>query len=354
MKRLLFFSLLLAVVPLFAGDVNFIYYSYDYNDYGYYDEYWYDDYWYDGYWVYMPYGYYCVHYVWWSPWWWDWYWHRCHWVHHWSWDFFYAGFYIVWYDHGYWWYRPRYGRYVRYRLPHSYATVRVRARTHGIYLPEKPPREINVPYRENQVMQLVRQNDPGLYAQVEKEHRTGNLEKMRVKHVEQVNREIEVKNREHGIKDRNIDINELSKQSRSISTVKSTNTQRIKQETKTSTPKVEYKSATKKTQSENTQSRIQKTTKSKSDSRKEPQVRSYERVEKTGVSAKSVPESRVERSRSTEQVEKRTPQVAKEKEQQKVQNTRKSTPQVERQQQRRPPQPRPQTYGRPNQQENKR
>lgn len=356
MKRLIFLSLLFAAVPLFAGDVNFIYYNYGYDDYGYYDEYWYDDYWYDGHWVYMPYGYYCVHYVWWYPWWWDWYWHRCHWVHHWSWDFFYAGFYVVWYDHGYWWYRPRYGRYVRYRLPHSYHTVRVRARTHGIYLPEKPPREINVPYRQNQVMQLVRQNDPELYARVEKEHSSGNLERMRKQHVEQVNREIVVKNREHGIRDRNIDIEQLSKQKVSTSEVKNTNTQRIKQETRTTTPRDEYKSPSKRTSSTSSQSRIQKTSKSESKTRKESQVRSFEPVERPRSGERNVQERYVERpgEREREHVEKSAPQRTKEKDNKSTQKSQKNTPQVQRQQERRPPQPRLQPFDQSNQRENKR
>ncbi|MGB7055278.1 MAG: hypothetical protein WBE28_08155 [bacterium] len=354
MKRLLFLSLLFAVVPLFAGDINFIYYNYDYNDHGYYDEYWYDDYWYDGHWVYMPYGYYCVHYVWWYPWWWDWYWARCHWVHHWSWDFFYAGFYVVWYDHGSWWYRPRYGHYVRHRLPHSYHTVRVRARTHGIYLPEKPPRELNVPYRQNQIRQLVKQQDPELYSRVEKEHRNGNLERMRKEHVEQVNREIVVKNREHGIKDRNIDINELSKQSRSMNEVKSTNPQRIRQESKTTTPKVEYKSTSKKTSSNKTSSRIQRTSKTESKTRKESQVRSNEPVEQSRSRERNVPERYVERPSEKEKDQKNTPQRTKEKDNKPTQKSRTNTPQVQRQQERRPPQPRLQLYNQTNQRENKR
>lgn len=209
MKRLLFVLLTLAVVPVFADHASFVYYGYDYDPGYYYDDYWYSDYWYNGYWVYMPYGYYCVRFVWWYPWWWDWYWARCYWVHHFHWDFFYAGFYVVWYDHGTWWYRPRYGQYVRYQLPYSYAVLRVKARTQGIYLPDKPPREVDLPYRENTVMSLVRQNDPDLYARVEREHRSGNLEQMRTKYVRQANQEIAVKNREHGIEGRTIDVNQL-------------------------------------------------------------------------------------------------------------------------------------------------
>jgi hypothetical protein len=227
MKRSLFLLLFLAVVPMFADNITNIYYTYDYYEPGYYDEYWYNDYWYDGYWVYMPYGYYCVRFVWWYPWWWNWYWARCYWCHHFHLDFFYAGFYVVWYDQGTWWYRPRYGHYVRYRLPYTYNVLRVKARTSGIYLPEKPPREINLPYKENQVMNLARQNDPELYARVEREQRSGNLERMRTNYVKQVNREIATKNREHGINDMKIDINELSKRENPIARtkeMKSTNT----------------------------------------------------------------------------------------------------------------------------------
>ncbi len=354
MKRLIYLSLLFAVVPLFAGDINFIYYNYGYDDYGYYDEYWYDDYWYDGYWVYMPYGYYCVHYVWWYPWWWDWYWARCHWCHHWSWDFFYAGFYVVWYDQGYWWYRPRYGRYVRYRLPHSYHTVRVRARTHGIYLPEKPPREISVPYRENQVIQLVKQNDPELYARVEKEQRSGNLERMRKEHVQQVNREIATKNQERGIKDRNIDIEQLSKQKASTSAVKNTNTPRISQESRTAAPKAESKSTSKGTQPKSTQSRIQKTSKSESSKRNETPVRSNERVEESRSRVPNVRESQVQRSAEKEKEQKNAPQRVQKTVSKQDKKSRPAPPQVQRQQERRPPQPRQQPYERPNQRDNKR
>ncbi|MBE0432101.1 hypothetical protein IBX73_01400 [candidate division WOR-3 bacterium] len=235
MKRLLFVLLTLAVVPVFADNTNFVYYGYDY-DPGYYDEYWYSDYWYDGYWVYMPYGYYCVRFVWWYPWWWDWYWARCYWCHRFHWDFFYAGFYVVWYDHGTWWYRPRYGQYVRYRLPYSYAVLRVKARTQGIYLPDKPPREVNLPYRENTVMTLVRQNDPELYARVEREHRSGNLEQMRTKYVKQVNHEIATKNREHGIESRAIDINQLVNREKPIAWTSTENPVRMSQPARSSQP----------------------------------------------------------------------------------------------------------------------
>ena len=354
MKRLIFLSLLFAVIPAFAGNYDFIYYNYGYDGYGSYDEYWCDDYWYDGYWVYMPYGYYCVHYVWWYPWWWDWYWARCHWCHNWSWDFFYAGFYVVWYDQGYWWYRPRYGHYVRYRLPHSYQVVRVRARTHGIYLPDKPPREINVPYRENQVMQLARQQDPELFTRVEKEHSSGNLEKMRQEHVKQVNREIAVKNQEHGITDRNIDINELSKQTKPATATKNTNTQRIQPQSKTVNPKVEDKSTKKDVSSTNTSSRIQKTSKSETKMRTQSPVRSYERVEQTTSREKNAVEKRVEQPRETRNDERIVPQQSKENESVPEPKERKNTPQVQRQQERRPPQPRQNPYERTDPRENKR
>jgi len=207
MKRLLLLTL--AAIPLFGFSVNFI--ICDYGDYGYYeddywcDEYWCDDYWNDGYWVYYPHGYYCVRYVWWYPWWWDWYWHRCHWVSHFHWDFFYAGFYVVWYDGGCWWFRPRYGRWVRYRLPYSYHEICYRAKKHGIHLPTKPPREINVPYKDKEVRKLVEKNDPELYKRVEKEHNSGNLEKMRKDYTQKVEREIAVKNEEYRTSHNNVD-----------------------------------------------------------------------------------------------------------------------------------------------------
>ncbi|UCG91356.1 MAG: hypothetical protein JSV97_09785 [candidate division WOR-3 bacterium] len=199
MKRLLL--LLFVAIPLFAAGVHFIYYDYGYDDYGsWYDEYWQDEYWYDGYWVYYPHGYYCIHFVWWYPWWWDWYWWRCHWHHHFHWDFFYRGFYIVWYEFGYWWFRPRYGRWVRYRVPYAYHEIRYRAQSHGIHLPDKPPREIVVPYKEREIRELIRQKDPELFTRVEKEHKSGTLERKRIDYTTQVQKEIEKKNRDYGIK----------------------------------------------------------------------------------------------------------------------------------------------------------
>ena len=204
MKRALL--LILAAVPLFAFTVNFIYCDYDYYEDDYwYEEYWYDDCWRDDYWVYYPYGYYCIHYVWWYPWWWDWYWQRCHWCHNFYWDFFHQGFYIVWYDDGCWWFRPRYGRWVRYRLPYSYHEIKSRARDHGIYLPEKPPREISVPYNEKEIKRLVKQKDPNLYERVEKEHKSGNIEKMKKQYTESVKKEVAKKDQEYRIKTRQVE-----------------------------------------------------------------------------------------------------------------------------------------------------
>ncbi len=196
MKRLLLLTL--AAIPLFAAGVNFVYSDYEYygDDY-WYDEYWEDGYWRDGYWVYYPHGYYCVYYVWWYPWWWDFFWWRCHWCHHFSWDFFYCGFYIVWYDDGCWWFRPRYGRWVRYRLPYSYHEIWQRAQGHGISLPKKAPREINVPYKGTEIMELTKQKDPELFTRVQKEHKTGNLEKMRSSYMTEMKKEITRKNQEY-------------------------------------------------------------------------------------------------------------------------------------------------------------
>ena len=196
MKRLLF--LVLAAVPLFATSVGFIYSDYDHYEGDYwYDEYWVDNYCYDGYWVYYPHGYYCVHYVWWYPWWWDWYWYRCHWHHHFHWDFFYCGFYVVWYESGYWWFRPRYGRWVRYKVPYSYYEIRYRAKQHGITLPPKPPREINIPYKESAVRELIKQKDPEGFNHIQKEHQSGNLEKMKKQYIAETQKKIAQKNQEY-------------------------------------------------------------------------------------------------------------------------------------------------------------
>lgn len=196
MKRLILITL--ATLPLFAFTVNFVYCDYD-NDDGYWcDEYWGDDpEWCDGYWIYYPHGYYCVYYVWYHPWWWDWYWWHCYWCHHFDWHFFRAGFYVVWYEDGHWWWRPRYGRWVRYKLPYGYAEFRYRARSYGVNLPDKPPREINIPYNEKEVLRLTKEKDPQLYSRIEKEYKTGNLERMKKDYENKVRKEIAVKNEEY-------------------------------------------------------------------------------------------------------------------------------------------------------------
>uniref|UniRef100_A0A7C6AG72 DUF3300 domain-containing protein n=1 Tax=candidate division WOR-3 bacterium TaxID=2052148 RepID=A0A7C6AG72_UNCW3 len=196
MKRLILLTL--ATLPLFAFTANFVYCDYD-NDDGYWcDEYWEPDpEWCDGYWVYYPHGYYCVYYVWYHPWWWDWYWWHCHWCHHFDWHFFSAGFYVVWYEDGCWWWRPRYGRWVRYKLPYGYAEFRYKAKSYGVNLPDKPPREINLPYNEKEVIRLTKEKDPQLYARIEKEYKTGNLEKMRKDYEVKMKKEIAVKNEEY-------------------------------------------------------------------------------------------------------------------------------------------------------------
>ncbi|MEO0184767.1 MAG: hypothetical protein ABIL22_05260 [candidate division WOR-3 bacterium] len=198
MKRYLL--LLLAAIPLFAYSATFVYCDYDDDDYdGWCDEYWGPDpeYYCDGYWIYYPHGYYCVYYVWYHPWWWDWYWWHCHWCHHFDWHFFRAGFYVVWYEDGCWWWRPRYGRVVRYKLPYAYSEFRYKARSYGVDLPDKPPRQVNVPYDEKEIQRLTREKDPDLYARIEKEHKSGNLERMKKEYETKVRKEIVAKNEEY-------------------------------------------------------------------------------------------------------------------------------------------------------------
>ena len=201
MKRI--FLLLLAAMPLFAFTVNFVYNDYDDYENGYYDEYWTGEYWSDGDWIYYPHGYYCVHYVWWHPWWWSWYWDNCHWCHHFSWDFFYSGFYVVWYDAGGWWYRPRYGYMVRYQLPYTYGEIRYHAGQNGIYLPASPSQQISIPYNEKRIMALSKQNDPELFARIEKEHKSGNLEKMQNEYQTNVKKLITQKNEKYQTQNNN-------------------------------------------------------------------------------------------------------------------------------------------------------
>ncbi len=197
MKRLLLIALF--ALPLLGFGANFVYDHYDNPDEAWCDEYWGYDYGYHhhNHWVYYPHGYYCVYYVWWHPWYWDWYWDRCHWCHHWDWHFFSAGYYVVWYSDGGWWWRPRYGRPVRYKLPYEYHDFRWKAQSYGVNLPEKPGREIDLPYKEQDVQRLMKERDPELFKRVEQEQKSGNLERIRQDYDTRVKKEIEVKNEEY-------------------------------------------------------------------------------------------------------------------------------------------------------------
>lgn len=195
MKYLLL--VVLCALPLFGTQAGFVYASYDDPEDQWCDEYWENCHYYDHHWVYYPHGYYCVYYVWWHPWYWDWYWYRCHWCHHWDWDFFCAGYYVVWYEDGGWWWRPRYGRPVRYKLPYAYHDFRWKARAYGVNLPDKPGRTIEMPYREAEIQRLMKQRDPDLFKRVEQEQKSGNLEKIRQEYDTRVKREIAVKNEEY-------------------------------------------------------------------------------------------------------------------------------------------------------------
>lgn len=92
---------------------------------------------------------------------------------------------------------------MRYKVPHSYYTLRYRAKQHGIHLPSKPPRELNIPYKENEIRKLMKQEDPDLFKRVEKEHKSGNLEKMRKEYVVKTEKKIAVKNQEYKKYDHN-------------------------------------------------------------------------------------------------------------------------------------------------------
>ncbi|UCC11345.1 MAG: hypothetical protein JSW02_08315 [candidate division WOR-3 bacterium] len=321
MKRLLL--VLLAAIPLFATGAGFIYYDYDYDDGGYWEEeYWHDSYWYDGAWVYYPHGYYCVYYVWWYPWWWDWYWYRCHWHHHFHWDFFYAGYYVVWYDAGVWWFRPRYGRWVQYRLPYAYHEIRYRAVSHGIYLPAKPPREIHVPYKETTIKNLIREKDPQAYRTIEKAQKDGSLYRMQTQYQTKTQNQILQKNKQYGIKDTKQSYNQAIKKGVNVNHTKKTYTP-LSRETKSSQVSRDSKKAV------NTQPRYNE---SKERSiKQEPQYKKTTEQKRTTKSTKQVP--RYEERKSTKKVTstkttKQTPRYEEKKSTKKATNTKvEKTPQ---------------------------
>jgi hypothetical protein len=213
MKRLILMGLAAMTICLFVPKLAHAQYNGGYGDDYWYDEYWQDDpyyHHYDHYWVYYPHGYYCVYYVWYHPWWWDWYWYRCHWCHEWDWYFFGAGYYIVWYEGSHCYWRPRYGRYVRYELHYSYNDFKYKAHQYGVNLPDKPPRQIDVPYNEKEVMRLTKEKDPELYKRLEKEQKSGNLEKMRKDYEVKQRKEIEVKNEEYRLSKSKVNLEEKS------------------------------------------------------------------------------------------------------------------------------------------------
>lgn len=76
-------------------------------------------------------------------------------------------------------------------------------------LPEKPPREIKLPYKENEILRLTKEKDPQLYYRLKKEYRSGNLERMKKEYQKRVEKEIAVKNEQYhktrnGIEDREV------------------------------------------------------------------------------------------------------------------------------------------------------
>jgi hypothetical protein len=163
----------------------------------------------------------------------------------------------------------------------------------------------------------VRQQDPELFAKVEREHRSGNLEQMRMQHVAKVNREIVEKDREHRITGKNIDINQLTKGTSPVRSVDS-KSGGIQKVTKQRSTDIKYEPVSK-----NAASRIKKISKSETKARsesvvrsKESQVRSSERVTRTEERQKSTPEPRVEKTRNrdsktTKVPEREKPKVSK-------------------------------------------
>jgi hypothetical protein len=164
----------------------------------------------------------------------------------------------------------------------------------------------------------VRQQDPELFAKVEREHRSGNLEQMRMQHVAKVNREIVEKDREHRITGKNIDINQLTKGTSPVRSVDSKSGGGIQKVTKQRSTDIKYEPVSK-----NAASRIKKMSKSETKARsesvvrsKESQVRSSERVTRTEERQKSTPEPRVEKTRNrdsktTKVPEREKPKVSK-------------------------------------------
>lgn len=96
--------------------------------------------------------------------------------------------------------------------------MRDRAQSHGIHLPDKPPREIVIPYKEREIRELIRQKDPELYTRVEKEHKSGALERKRIDYTTQIQKEIETKNRDYGIKNTPKDYTKMTGNKQSVYT----------------------------------------------------------------------------------------------------------------------------------------
>lgn len=189
-------------------------------------------------------------------------------------------------------------------------------------------------------MNLARQNDPELFTRVEREQRSGNLERMRTNYVKQVNSEIATKNREHGINNLNIDVNELSKREKPIARtneMKPSNTRtspgnrgRVQSENKDKRTGVSVEQ-----ERVQTPSRIQKESKSPSRASVPGRV-DAQRVEPANKQKERSSPSRVEQSRKVPEVETKAPDRKEAKNEKPRTDSRKSTPSSQRPQNRQP------------------
>ena len=204
-------------------------------------------------------------------------------------------------------------------------------------------------------MQLARQQDPELFSRVEREHRNGNLEQMRTKYVKQVNQEIAVKNREHGIESRQIDINELANRDRPIAKTSNENPIRMRQkESDIPSPNTRSEQPPQRSSSEQSSSRIKKESKSESKDRPGSADNSDGRAERTSTQDKRVPSPQVRQSSDRGEDEARVPERGNEKSEKQKPAEKKSTQQPERQNERRPSESRQPVYNRSNASEGER
>lgn len=179
-------------------------------------------------------------------------------------------------------------------------------------------------------MSLARKNDPELFTRVEKERRSGNLERMRTNYAKEINREIASKNRAHGIDNMNIDINELAKRDKPIARTNNPRTNVPNQPRAQDEGKIKQAGTPREEARVQTPSRIQKESRDKKVSQPAAADRPGQRVERTDQRVERPAPPISDKSRGRPQVEKKVPERKEEKSEKPKTDNQRSTSRSQR------------------------